>query len=184
MMIVILHEKTFIFNFVTLRLIETVETFPNPMGLCAISAAEKPICKIICLPHQEKGSLKVLNYVVDKSIDLLIPAHDTEIGAIAVNPEGTLLASVSNRGHIIKIFSTDEGNVVQELKRGNSKADIKSILFHPELYLLACTSSKSSIHIFEFNKAVQKCIDTRQIGFSNQTNGGADGAEGEAKNSK
>ena len=50
--------------------------------------------------------------VVDKSIDLLIPAHDTEIGAIAVNPEGTLLASASCRGHIIKIFSTDGGDVV------------------------------------------------------------------------
>jgi len=50
--------------------------------------------------------------VVDKSIDLLIPAHDTEIGAIAVNPDGTLLASASSRGHIIKIFSTDGGDVV------------------------------------------------------------------------
>ena len=27
--------------------------------------------------------------MVDKSIDLVIPAHDTEIGAMAVNPDGT-----------------------------------------------------------------------------------------------
>ena len=62
MMIVVLQEKTFIFNFVTLKLIEQVDTFPNPTGLCALSSAEKPISKIICLPGQEKGSLKVLNY--------------------------------------------------------------------------------------------------------------------------
>lgn len=62
MMIVVLNEKTFIFNFVTLKLIEQVDTFPNPLGLCALSQAEKPISKIICLPAQEKGSLKVLNY--------------------------------------------------------------------------------------------------------------------------
>jgi len=62
MMIVILNEKAFIFNFVTLKLIEQVDTFPNPAGLCALSQAEKPISKIICLPHQDKGSLKVLNY--------------------------------------------------------------------------------------------------------------------------
>ena len=80
--------------------------------------------------------------VVDKSIDLVIPAHDTEVGAIAVNPDGTLIASASERGHIIKIYSTDAGEVVQELKRGNSKADIESILFHPHQYILACTSSK------------------------------------------
>ncbi len=58
--------------------------------------------------------------MVDKSIDLVIPAHDTEVGSLAVNPEGTLIASASNRGHIIKIYSTDGGDVVQELKRGNS----------------------------------------------------------------
>ena len=37
MMIVILMEKTFIFNFVTLKLIEQIETYQNPLGLCAIS---------------------------------------------------------------------------------------------------------------------------------------------------
>ena len=102
-----------------------------------------------------------MNYVVDKSIDLVIPAHDTEIGSMAVNPDGTLIASCSERGHIIKIYSTDGGEVVQELKRGNSKADITSIIFHPSQYLLACTSSKSSIHVFEIKKAVEKCIQTR-----------------------
>lgn len=100
----------------------------------------------------------------------MIPAHDTDIGALAANPDGTLIASASNRGHIIKLFSTDGGDCVQELKRGNSKAEIKSIVFHPTLYLLACTSSKSSIHIFEFNKAIDKCIETRQFGFSNSNN--------------
>ena len=80
--------------------------------------------------------------VVDKSIDLVIPAHDAEVGAIAVNPDGTLIASASERGHIIKIYSTDAGEVVQELKRGNKAAIIENILFHPHKYILACTSSK------------------------------------------
>lgn len=51
---------------------------------------------------------------------MIIPAHDTEVGSLAVNPDGTLIASASNRGHIIKIYSSDGGNCVQELKRGNS----------------------------------------------------------------
>ena len=62
MMVVVLEEKTFIFNFVTLKLIEQIDTFPNPNGLCALATAEKPISKVICLPHVEKGHLKVLNY--------------------------------------------------------------------------------------------------------------------------
>ena len=47
MMIVVLNEKAFIFNFVTLKLIEQVDTYANPRGLCALSQAEKPISKII-----------------------------------------------------------------------------------------------------------------------------------------
>jgi hypothetical protein len=62
MMVVVLAEKAFIFNFVTLKLIEQVDTYPNPLGLCAISQAEKPISKIICLPSTDRGALKVLNY--------------------------------------------------------------------------------------------------------------------------
>ena len=62
---------------------------------------------------------------------MTIPAHDTEIAVIAINPEGTLIATASMRGHIIKIFTSDGGDVVQELKRGNSKAVITSIVFHP-----------------------------------------------------
>ena len=37
MMIVMLDTKAFIFNFVTLKLIEQVETFMNPTGLCGLS---------------------------------------------------------------------------------------------------------------------------------------------------
>jgi hypothetical protein len=37
MMVVVLAEKAFIFNFVTHKLIEQVDTYPNPLGLCAIS---------------------------------------------------------------------------------------------------------------------------------------------------
>ena len=124
--------------------------------------------------------MKILNYVVYKSIDVTIQAHDTEIGALAVNPDGTLIASASQRGHIIKIYSTDGCEVVQELKRGNSKAEITSIVFHPSQYLLACTSSKSSVHLFEIRKAVEKCIQTRQFGFSN----GDLGKNIDAKNTK
>jgi hypothetical protein len=46
-----------------------VETCLNPLGLCGVATDEKPISKIIVCPHPEKGSIKILNYVVDKSIE-------------------------------------------------------------------------------------------------------------------
>ena len=42
MLVVVLDDKVFVFNFETLKLREQVETCPNPLGLCSISTAEKP----------------------------------------------------------------------------------------------------------------------------------------------
>lgn len=90
-----MEEKIFIFNFETLKLIEQVETYPNALGLVGLSTAEKPISKTITFPHIEKGNLRVLNFVVDKSIENVIAAHETDVGALAVNSVGTLIASAS-----------------------------------------------------------------------------------------
>jgi hypothetical protein len=43
MLVVVLEDKIFVFNFETLKLIEQVETCPNPLGLCGLATAEKPI---------------------------------------------------------------------------------------------------------------------------------------------
>lgn len=62
MLVVVLDDKIFVFNFETLKLIEQIETCPNPLGLCGLSTAEKPTQKTIVCLHTEKGGLKVLTY--------------------------------------------------------------------------------------------------------------------------
>ena len=62
MLVVILEHKAFIFSFLTLQLIEQVDTGHNQLGLCGISTNEKAISKIIALPHHSKGAIRVLNY--------------------------------------------------------------------------------------------------------------------------
>lgn len=89
------------------------------------------------------------------------------MGALAVNAEGTLIASASTKGTIIRIFSAEEGVLLQELRRGSGKALITSIIFHPTINMIASTSNKSSVHLFEIKKSVEKCIEGKQVGFSN-----------------
>lgn len=62
MLVVVLEDKIFVFNFETLKLIEQIETCSNPLGLCGLSTAEKPTQKTIVCLHTEKGGLKVLTY--------------------------------------------------------------------------------------------------------------------------
>jgi hypothetical protein len=53
--------------------------------------------------------LIIYKLVVDKSIESVIQGHESEVGALAVNPEGTLIATASVRGTIIRVFSAEEG---------------------------------------------------------------------------
>lgn len=106
--------------------------------------------------------------MVDKSIESVITAHETDVGALAMNAEGTLIASASIKGTIIRIFSAEEGQLLQELRRGSGKALITSIIFHPTMNMIACTSNRSSVHLFEIKKSVEKCIETKHVGFSNE----------------
>jgi hypothetical protein len=51
-----------VFNFETLKLMEQIDTYSNPLGLTGICTADKPIQKTIACLGTEKGHLKVLNY--------------------------------------------------------------------------------------------------------------------------
>jgi hypothetical protein len=75
MLVVILEQKTFIFAFMALKLIEQVDTGSNPLGLCGISTAEKAISKTIALPNPIRGSIKVLNYGKNKRLTLFLVAE-------------------------------------------------------------------------------------------------------------
>jgi WD40 repeat protein len=109
-----------------------------------------------------------LRVVVDKSIEGKIQAHESDVGALAVNAEGTLIASASTKGTIIRIFSAEEGHLLQELRRGSGKALITSIIFHPTLNMIACTSNKTSVHLFEIKKSIEKCVESKQVGFQKE----------------
>ena len=80
--------------------------------------------------------------MIDKSVESLIKAHESEVGALAVNCQGTLVATASIKGTIIRIFNAEEGDLLQELRRGSGKAIITSINFHPSLEIIACTSNR------------------------------------------
>lgn len=75
---------------------------------------------------------------------------------------------------------------MQELRRGSGKALITSIVFHPSNNLIACTSNRTSIHLFEIKKSVEKSGDAKPL--SNGRSGSGTGTSslegGDNKKSK
>lgn len=72
MLVVILEHKAFIFSFMTLQLIEQIDTGSNELGLGEIATNEIPLQKIVVIPNPTRGSIKVLNYVHDVSTSSVI----------------------------------------------------------------------------------------------------------------
>ena len=48
---------------------------------------------------------------------------------MALNSDGSLLATASDKGTLIRIHNTLDGALVQEVRRGSDKAEIYSIAF-------------------------------------------------------
>ena len=51
------------------------------------------------------------------------------INFLQLNPKGTKLATASEKGTVIRIYNTENGTMMQELRRGSEYAQIYSVVF-------------------------------------------------------
>lgn len=145
--VVVLEQRTYIYNFDDLRLIDAIETCNNVKGLVALNP--DPENAVLVTPDKTPGVVRVNAYEKNKALQ--INAHQNALSAMCLNYSGTLLATTSEKGTLIRIFSTEDGNALKELRRGRDKADIHSLCFDLKGSWLACSSDKGTIHIFTVN---------------------------------
>ena len=129
--------------------IDSLKTFSNKNGIFGISL--EPKLNIICFPSPDVGKIIIKDYDNKKDGNFNISeisAHKNEIIALVMNYDGTLIASASERGTIIKIYRTKDGCLLQELRRGTEPAEIYSLCFDLKSRYIACSSNKGTVHIF------------------------------------
>ncbi|KAF7014188.1 hypothetical protein CFC21_028204 [Triticum aestivum] len=135
---------------------ELVATGPNPLGLCALAVDRRAATFMYALPRPEKGAVQVCRSGQLGSVD--VRAHASSLSCIALSRDGRLLATAGSKGTLVRIFSTDDGTMVQELRRGIDRADIHCIAFSLESQWLAVSSDKGTVHVFpvaSVNKATE-----------------------------
>lgn len=142
--VVVLQNKIYVYNFADLKLVDHIETIANPKGLCALCPSSSNT--VLACPGVSRGTVRIELYDLRKTT--LITAHEAELSQIALNLEGTRLATSSDKGTLIRVFDTQSGQIMQELRRGADRAEIYSICFSPTTQLLACSSDKGTVHIF------------------------------------
>lgn len=148
---VVCEQKIYIFAFLTFENLENLETYENPKGIIAIST--DPNKSIIAYLDKVVGSVRVRD--LDTQQEIVIRAHENMIACMSLNISGSLLATCSERGTLIRIYSTKDGQLLQELRRGTEKAEIYSLAFDPTGKFIACSSDRKTIHIFILNENSQ-----------------------------
>ena len=68
---------------------------------------------------------------------------------MTLNSDGTLLATSSVQGTLIRIFRTENGERLGEMRRGKDPAIIHHLVFDPLTKYLACCSDRKTIHLFK-----------------------------------
>ena len=142
-----------------------LETAANPKGLCVVSVAHPREWTLVC-PGSTKGHLRI-QVGLDDSISSSVPAHSNSVAAIAVNQAGTLAASASEQGTVIKVFACTDGQPLYEFRRGTSATQISSLVFRPDSKFIVAGSASQTVHVFKLdtpNRSSASAIASQVMG--------------------
>ncbi|KAK8390120.1 hypothetical protein O3P69_012983 [Scylla paramamosain] len=151
-LVVCLEESLYIHNIRDMKVLHTIrDTPPNPTGLCALSISNEN-CFLAYPGSNSIGQVQIFD-AQNLQAKIMIPAHDSPLAAISFNASGTKIATASERGTVIRVFSVGEGARLHELRRGMKRcATIFSLAFSPDSLFLCASSNTETVHVFRLEE--------------------------------
>lgn len=122
------------------------ETCTNPRGLCVMCPNSNN--SILTFPGRKTGHVQVVDLANTEKSPIDIAAHEASLSCIALNLQGTRLATSSEKGTLIRVFDPMSGLQLHELRRGANSANIYCINFNQDSSLLCVASDHGTVHIF------------------------------------
>ncbi|KAF2451371.1 WD40 repeat-like protein [Karstenula rhodostoma CBS 690.94] len=168
-LVVVLETELYIYDIGNLELIKTEPTSPNPNAICALSPSSENNYIAFPTPSPappapfqppshappkpehtapERGEVLVYDATKLEPVNV-IQAHNSPLSCIAMNSEGTLLATASEKGTIIRVFSVPGGEKLYQFRRGSIPSRIYSMSFNSASTLLCVSSASDTVHIFK-----------------------------------
>ena len=158
LLFVVGRSKIFLFKTENLSNIGTFDSYEeNEEGICALSENDEEVT--FAYPARTEGYINIMR-IKDKIIDIKnFFIHNKKIACLGLNKTGDKLISSSIGGTLIRLFDTKTGDIIDDFKRGNNKAQIFSLNFSNDNKFICCSSDKETIHIFKLNEYEQNSID-------------------------
>ncbi|KAM9281629.1 WD repeat domain phosphoinositide-interacting protein 1 isoform 4-T4 [Morus bassanus] len=148
-LVVCLEESIYIHNIKDMKLLKTIlDTPPNTTGLCALSINHAN--SYLAYPGSATSGEITLYDGNTLKTACTIPAHDGPLAALAFNSTGSKLASASEKGTVIRVFSIPGGQKLYEFRRGMKRyVNISSLVFSMDSQFLCASSNTETVHIFK-----------------------------------
>ncbi|XP_022597985.1 WD repeat domain phosphoinositide-interacting protein 1 isoform X2 [Seriola dumerili] len=151
-LVVCLEESIYIHNIKDMKLLKTLLNTPtNPSGLCALSVNHSN--SYLAYPGNATIGEITIYDANNLSTVTLIQAHDSPLAALTFSASGTKLASASEKGTVIRVFSIPEGQRLFEFRRGMKRyVSISSLSFSADAQFLCASSNTETVHIFKLEQ--------------------------------
>lgn len=141
-----------------LSVYSTLVHLPSSASISSMSSSESlsspreyPKGQILAFPGRTIGQIQLVDVSPEgqeKNSISIIKAHKSRIRCITLNSTGTLIASASETGTIIRVHSTHTTALLYEFRRGINRAVITSMSFSPNESKLAVLSDKNTLHVY------------------------------------
>ncbi|XP_071131652.1 WD repeat domain phosphoinositide-interacting protein 4-like [Mytilus galloprovincialis] len=148
-LIVVLRNQVHVFTFPNNpHKLDSFDTRDNPKGLCEVSS----LGQTLAFPGPKCGSVQIVNLDTaqpgQSTAPVIISTHQTELACLALNQRGTLLATASKKGTLIRVFDINSKKKIAEFRRGADPAVVYCINFSHDSEFLCASSDKGTVHIF------------------------------------
>mmetsp|Transcript_47261 Transcript_47261/g.120573 ORF Transcript_47261/g.120573 Transcript_47261/m.120573 type:complete len:371 (-) Transcript_47261:355-1467(-) len=154
-LVVVLENRCYIHHLDTLEILRVLETPPNQRGVVAVSPSSEN-CLLALPTSSSAGRITLYDMLIDGGgVVTEIPAHNSQLELMSFNRDGTMLASASVKGTVIRVHHMPQGSLLFSFRRGTYPATIYSFAFSApgeEPELLAAASSNGSVHLFHLKE--------------------------------
>jgi len=149
--VVVLEEFMYVYDIGNMHLLVTIDTCPNPNALCSLSPSPD-----MCYLAYPAGTTISGDLVVYDAIQMqkvcIISAHKSALSCIQFNYSGKMIATASDKGTVIRVFSSQVGDLLYQFRRGTYPVHIYSISFNLADTFLCVSSDSDTIHIFKLGE--------------------------------
>ncbi|PPQ72933.1 LOW QUALITY PROTEIN: hypothetical protein CVT26_014542 [Gymnopilus dilepis] len=178
-LVIVLEMEIYIYDISNMRLLHVIETTPNPEAICALSPSADssylaypspvpsptsplattstpgaaPAASAPAAGSQNQSGDVLLFSTRSLTVANVIQAHKAPLSFLSINSTGTLLATSSEKGTVIRVWSIPGAEKLYQFRRGTREAKIYSMNFNLMSTLLAVSSAHDTVHIFKLGNA-------------------------------